>query len=404
MNRFREQQVNVARWLFVVYLFALFVSTSAVVAVEMLLLAGFVLGGELRSRFLAVFRQPLGLMTLALMAMLSLGLLYGLAEWPERLDTWLSWRRLLVLPMALALFDDETWKRRLTWAFLGFCLLAVFLSYLTFLGEFPIYGRTGVILANHAVQGMLFAAGAFVAMILAHSIPSLSPLSRRILVAVSLLLAANIIFVTPGRSGYLALLVLAAIAAWFLTPGHLRYLMPVATTVIIVVLLALSPTAQKRIALGVDEMQNYETSENITSMGIRMMMWQNALAIIKERPLLGTGLAGFREAYRRQVADIESWRGTVADDPHNQYLRIAAEHGLPGLAVFMLFIAAFFRQPVADPARILGLGVLLAWCATSLASGHFATFTEGRFLFLWCGAQLAATSNFGQPSIHSIQS
>jgi hypothetical protein len=41
----------------------------------------------------------------------------------------------------------------------------------------------------------------------------------------------------------------------------------------------------------------------------------------------------------------------------------------------------------------LGIGVLLAWCATSLFSSHFSTFTEGRFIYIWLGIMLASESN-----------
>ena len=68
---------------------------------------------------------------------------------------------------------------------------------------------------------------------------------------------------------------------------------------------------------------------------------------------------------------------------------MTAELGLLGLLVFLGFVGSFFWQGVAGADRILGLGVLLAWCATSLFSGHFSTAGEGRFLMLWCGAQFA---------------
>jgi O-antigen ligase len=82
--------------------------------------------------------------------------------------------------------------------------------------------------------------------------------------------------------------------------------------------------------------------------------------------------------------------GMPTHDPHNQFLKIAAEHGLLGLAVFLALLAAAFRQRGAPPPyRLLGLGVLAAWCATSLFNSHFSTFAEGRFIWLWLGACLA---------------
>jgi len=151
----------------------------------------------------------------------------------------------------------------------------------------------------------------------------------------------------------------------------------------------LSPMASQRIMQGVNEIKNYQKSAELTSMGIRMVMWQNTIEMIKERPLLGYGTGGFSEAYRRQVEGQSGWRGQPVDDCHNQFMRIWAEQGLLGLLVFLVFVGSFLRQPVSGIYRLLGLAILLAWCATSMFSAHFSTFTVGRFLYLWCGALLA---------------
>jgi O-antigen ligase len=83
--------------------------------------------------------------------------------------------------------------------------------------------------------------------------------------------------------------------------------------------------------------------------------------------------------------------GMPSHDPHNQFLKIAAEHGLLGLLIFLALLVSAFRQRGAPPPyRLLGLGVLAAWCASSLFNSHFSTFAEGRFIWLWLGACLAA--------------
>jgi hypothetical protein len=70
-------------------------------------------------------------------------------------------------------------------------------------------------------------------------------------------------------------------------------------------------------------------------------------------------------------------------------MKIIAEQGLVGLLVFLGFLAAALRQRCSAPYRLMGLGVLAAWCVTSLFSSHFSTFAEGRVIALWLGAMLA---------------
>ena len=77
------------------------------------------------------------------------------------------------------------------------------------------------------------------------------------------------------------------------------------------------------------------------------------------------------------------------DDSHNQYTNTLIEIGIVGVLLFCGFIAACFRQAVSRPFKVLGIGALLAWCATSLFSLHFSAASEGRLIFIWLGAMLA---------------
>ena len=63
------------------------------------------------------------------------------------------------------------------------------------------------------------------------------------------------------------------------------------------------------------------------------------------------------------------------------------------LLIFIAFLASTLLQKVKLFYFHLGLGVLIAWCASSLFSSHFSTFTEGRFIYIWLGIMLASESN-----------
>ena len=167
--------------------------------------------------------------------------------------------------------------------------------------------------------------------------------------------------------------------------------MIVLAPLVILALLMVSPVAKQRISIGINQIQNYELSNELTSMGIRMVMWKNTIQLLKrfEHPVLGYGTNGFETAYKNQVGGQQGWQGEPVSDPHNQYLRILVEYGLIGMILFLLFILSFFRQNIKGHFYILGIGVLLAWCATSMFSAHFTTFGEGRFLMIWCGAMLS---------------
>jgi len=387
-----SRPINFVRWLLLTELGALLVSTSLAVGVEFLLYISFVVFAPLRSRLRQVVAQPMVLMLFAWAAILVIAGFYSVASAAETLDNLSSWRKLLLLPMAAAVFDDELWKRRLVWALVLITAIGAALSYLSvFSGKMLVsrHGELGVVIGDHATQGMMFAVSLFgIVMLLRHLKPA-SMRGRWFLIVAALLIFPNLIFITPGRSGYLVLLILAIITSFSLVSGVKRIIMAVVVPLLVLSMLLFSPVARQRITQGIDEIRSYQTSSQLTSMGVRMVMWQNTMALIKERPWLGYGTGGFSDAYSHQVSGREGWQGQGVDDPHNQFLRIVAEQGILGLLVFLLFIGAFFRQPVRGVYRVLGLGVLLSWCATSMFSAHFSTFTVGRFFYIWCGSLLA---------------
>ncbi|HET9382130.1 MAG TPA: O-antigen ligase family protein [Streptomyces sp.] len=128
----------------------------------------------------------------------------------------------------------------------------------------------------------------------------------------------------------------------------------------------------------------------------RYTMWAAAVGMWRERPLTGVGLKGFPE-YRDSYASLalssgsdtegagEAYRRQPLLSPHNMYLLVLAEQGLPGLlalaggwaALLVCAVRGLSRGPSHEPARTppAGLGPdcglvacgLLVWLLTDFA-------------------------------------
>lgn len=351
---------------------------------------------DLRGSIARSWQQPLVRAALAFYAIVSLGVVYSVASFQDALSMWWGWRKLLLLPLALALFDDPGRKLQFLLIFVGVVASAAIASFFVwFTGyTFPFApGGPGVLLRNHATQGMMFAVAAFAAIVLSTRLGSST--TRWLLIACAVLLAANIAFVTPGRSGFLVLLI-CAIAA---TIGFLcdtQYLSRkkalIGSGIMLVAVvsgLAWAPNSRDRIAQALHEMQHYQQQKEITSMGIRVHFWINTLDLMQTRPIFGYGTGAFGTAYAQVTMDRPGLASVPTADPHNQYMKVGVEHGLIGLLVFLAMLITAFRQRVSSPFRLLGLGVLAAWASTSLANSHFSTFNEGTFIYIWLGIMLA---------------
>ena len=100
---------------------------------------------------------------------------------------------------------------------------------------------------------------------------------------------------------------------------------------------------------------------------LRLNRWVNSLALVKENPWLGHGLGGFEFAYRKlgPAADPETTPQNVVRSPHNAYLELAVEIGIPIALLVLSLIATMLRsfavRHFVQTFSPLPLGLLIYW-------------------------------------------
>lgn len=368
-------------------------STALVSTACGVLLIALIASGRAHRVFLDGIAQPLGLAIAVFFAVLAAGMLYGDTTWTERASSLWSWRKPAYLLILLGLFAAPAWKRRFVWTLIIVAVASVFASFVAWaLGIAPkVVTEPGVLMQNHSTQGMFFA----LAMLCCATVAFMSPSRdvRWLLLAFAMLMVLNIVFVSTGRSGYLALAPMLAVVGIRLV-GWRRLPVVIAGLVAVSVLVyGVSPKVRERIAIGLTEVETHREAENLTSMGFRMNAWENTIALIRERPVFGYGTGSFGKVYSERVKQrYNDWRAGPGTDPHNQYLMILTENGAIGLAAFLFMLAMALRASTRSPDgyRWIALGALLAWTLTCLFNSHFRTFPEGHLIALVLGATLAA--------------
>lgn len=78
---------------------------------------------------------------------------------------------------------------------------------------------------------------------------------------------------------------------------------------------------------------------------IRVALWKKAIALIRQRPIWGVGPQMFYETdwpLTRPDGAPLGYDKRLTQHPHNYYLQIAAEYGLPTLAAYVLLVAQVF--------------------------------------------------------------
>jgi len=347
------------------------------------------------------FWQPLGQASLLLFAVLGLATAWSPLEAKAALREWIGWRQVLWLFVALALFETRRSKTVFAALFAFAATVTACVSIGAWLAGVPLHGdpvAPYVVFRNHVTQAMAFAAGALFAVVLATQ-PETGTRWRVAAWGAAAVLAFSLVATTPGRSGYLVMAIVAIAMALTQRRGRARVAATAGVLVALVAVTFASPLVLERFERGIGELRAARQSSELTSMGVRVVIWENTRELIAEAPLLGHGLGSFAREYSRHAAKSgPGWQATPSEDPHNQYLYFLAETGVLGLAAFGWWLLAAARQRVTGPFRVAGLALLLAWCVTSLFSSHFKTFNEGHMIMLFLGVLLAREANLQAPS------
>jgi O-antigen ligase len=340
------------------------------------------------------FWQPMGQAALLMIVVLAIAMLWTPVPTRTALREWVAWRQFAWLFCALALFETVRAKRTFTLLFAAVAAATACVAIVAWLAGINIRGDPigpNVVFRNHVTQGMAFAAGALFAALLSRD-ATLPRWMRRMAALATAVLVAGVV-TTPGRSGYVVLAVVALAVVQGIVHLRTRAVATIAVAVVLAAVALASPVMIERFQRGIDELRHAGESPELTSMGMRVVIWRNTIDIIREAPLLGHGMGSFETAYSRVAGRHGGgWRATPSDDPHNQYLSFLAETGVVGLAAFLWFLLAAVRQPVHGRYRAAGLALLAAWCLTSFFSSHFQTFNEGHMIMVFLGAMLCRES------------
>jgi O-antigen ligase len=133
------------------------------------------------------------------------------------------------------------------------------------------------------------------------------------------------------RTGLVLLPVLMAVVVITRVRGTAARLGAALGLVVLTGLLAMaSPPLQQRLAEGWGELQAYQPGQDVdTSLGMRLRMVDLTSDMIRERPWTGHGVGSWAGLWASRVQGGELLRAHTT--PHNEYLLLAAQGGLPAL-------------------------------------------------------------------------
>ena len=220
---------------------------------------------------------------------------------------------------------------------------------------------------------------------------------NKLLIAALMLFLVLTITHLKGRSAYLSL---ALLSPWlFITMFGRRRLIPIVVAVLVTLtLICTSQRVQERLALIPKEIKLYQAgvsssyqlpdgSTTPSSVGLRMMMWNDALKIFQRYPLFGAGTG----AYQREAQKINP--ENALPHPHNSYLYILANFGLLGIGLYGWLLVVTLKRAWRSRDQLSGHSIL-AFVAVILIGG----LTDTQVLSVATGIALGFMAGLPTPS------
>jgi O-antigen ligase len=172
------------------------------------------------------------------------------------------------------------------------------------------------------------------------------------------------LLISFSQSSFAALLVVvigAAFIAW-----RWRALVAVALAFAVLAGIAVAQPQIRR------SLQHHTTSGLNSASSGRASLVANGIRIAKAHPVRGVGVGGFKRAYADRVH--LNGKDPKKAASHDTPVTVAAETGIPGLALFAWLLVALFRQAFRRGGRVglvAGLGVAAIFCHSLFYNAFF---------------------------------
>lgn len=361
--------------------FSIPLSTSFSEITTGLFMLCWVCSGDFQSKWDVIRRNRVALLSLAMFGFLLAGTTWSVETWTSAGRCVLKYREFVYLPMFLVVFRNA----QLRWMSVSaYMLAAVILQSLTYYEKFcgADLGIASsevdyVVSKDHIIHSLMMAFLVYLAAV--RCVDAAGPsvwLKRSIYGGVVAMSLYNLLAMLRGRTGYV---LLASLTLLFFVErmgkrgaAFAALLLGVAAYVGI----TNSDMISDRIGQTILQLENQFGPERKHSPDPRMEFLANTVELIRRHPFLGTGTGSFRSEYAKLVAGTDD---KATHDPHNEYLHLATQLGIPGAALFVLLLGVQWLAAgrLAPPERHIGRSVVVTIAAGSLFNSLILSITGG---------------------------
>lgn len=325
---------------------------------------------------------------LLLFAILFLGVFYSSASWEESLMILKKYRELLYFPIILSFLHTERKRQPKTnpsryakCALFAGMVVLMLLSYSMYFGWIPI-AKFGYSTIHHITHSFFMAILAFWALQNSLVLKERDKKWYRVVFfSVFLLAMANLFFIAFGRSGMVIFAILLVLTILQKLRIHQTILSLLLVCGLLIGIYFTSQNFSARVDATINEVVHYQPGVSRSSLGMRFDWWHNSIQLIEKSPLIGYGTGSFATEQQKIITDKKT---QPSDNPHNEYLLLGVQLGLPGIFVFLALLIHFFRISYILPQKEKNIlqGVVLAFAWGCLANSWLLDSHPGHFFMV----------------------
>jgi O-antigen ligase len=338
---------------------------------------------------------------LLLMAWMFMSLLWSHASLQNTFIGIWKYRKLLYVPLMAALFTDVAWRDRAIKAWLAAAVVLMLYSLIRLLPDPIGDGHMGVHpalpLSTYSYISLGFVLIPALTLGLVWMLRAQSASEKSIGALVALLTIAFVVLAQQGRTTYVTLMALVIFFVLSQLKSKQKWLAMAALLIAAASVSLLSTKVQNRVSEVIADSRVEQTTETISSSGLRMGFWRTTADIVKHNPVLGTGMGTWADEYRKYVVNTPNTPkiSPLGGNPHQEYLLIASQLGLVGLALFLTWIArsifASKQLPMND--RIAAQSLLIAFIVSCFFNSTLFDSATGHFYCIGLGILFAGYKN-----------
>ncbi len=361
-------------------------STAAVNIFVSLAIVLSLLSAELRSKLKTSWRNPFALASLVFFSLFLVGILYPGVGWTDAYQGLHPYRKLLFVPVFMALFSRTGVRDEGLKIFAFAMLFTLCASYLHSIWPFAWAdgSRRGEswdhsVFKHHLIQNLFMT---FLAVLWIRFYALQREGFKSWLFWLGLgLICFNVWVLVDGRTGHLTLAGILLWMVWHFSPKRMRVAVLILTIGLSLALGAYLLKNQSRFSKIDDEIRLFQEGklEN-SSTGQRLEFWKQSWSAIKGRPLLGWGTGSYRGQYCLRGATAFSCK-TGSYNPHNQYVFIAVQFGALGVLAYLGFLSFLFwkAQALPEKYKVLAIPLIIMLAIHSMFDSPLFVVAEGHF-------------------------